>query len=66
MWMSPMMFLSPLISMRYISNECVMCDYIVYQSLLDGDSELEDGHSNSQVSVSVMVSVYSNVGYHGG
>ena len=66
MWMSPMMFLSPLISMRYISNECVMCDCIVYQSLLDGDSELEDGHSNSQVSVSVMVSVYSNVGYHGG
>ena len=34
-----------------------MCDYTMSQSLLDGDSELEDGHTKSQVSVSVMVSV---------
>ena len=56
-WMSPMMYLNLLMLMRYIFNECVMCDYTMSQSLLDGDSELEDGHTNSQVSVSLMVSV---------
>ena len=55
--MSPMMCLSLLILMRYIFDECVVCDYTMSQSLLDGDSEVEDGHANSQVSVSVMVSV---------
>ena len=47
-------------------NECVVCDCILSQNLLDEDSEMEDGEIESQVSVSVMVSVYLNVGYHGG
>ena len=52
--------------MRYNFNECVVCDCILSQNLLDEDSEMEDGEIESQVSVSVMVSVYLNVGYHGG
>ena len=38
-------------------NECVVCDSTVSQNLLDEDSEMEDGKIESQVSVSVMVSV---------
>ena len=53
--------------MRYNFSECVVCDYILPQNLLDEDSEMEDDDEiESQVSVSVMVSVYLNVGYHGG
>ena len=51
--------------MRYIFNERVVCDCVI-QNLLDEDSEMEDGEIESQVSVSVMVSVYLSVGYHGG
>ena len=52
--------------MRYYFNECVVCDYILPQNLLDEDSEMEDGEVESQVSVRVMISVYLNVGYYGG
>ena len=47
-------------------NECVVCDSTVSQNLLDEDSEMEDGEIESQVSVSVMVSVQLDAGYHGG
>ena len=43
--------------MRYYFKECVVCYYILSQNLLDEDSEMEDGEIESQVSVSVMVSV---------
>ena len=64
--MTPMMCLSLLMWMRYYFKECVVCYYILSQNLLDEDSEMEDGEIESQVSVSVMVSVYLSVGYHGG
>ena len=43
--------------MRYIFNERVVCDCILSQNLLDEDSEMEDGEIESQVSVSVFISV---------
>ena len=55
--MSPMMCLNLLMLMRYIFNECVMCDCTLSQILLDEDSEIEDGKTESEVSVSVMVNV---------
>ena len=38
-------------------NECVVCGSIVSQNLLDEESEMEDGEIESQVSVSVFISV---------
>ena len=57
--MAPMMCLSLLMSMRYYFKECVVRYYILSQSLLDGDLEMEDGEIESKVSVSVALSVYS-------
>ena len=55
--MTPMMCLSLLMWMRYYFKECVVCYYILSQSLLDGDSEMEDGELESKVSVSVITCV---------
>ena len=55
--MAPMMCLSLLMWMRYYFKECVVCYCILSQSLLDGDSEMEDGELESKVSVSVIICV---------
>ena len=55
--MTPMMCLSLLMWMRYYFKECVVCYCILSQSLLDGDSEMEDGELESKVSVSVLICV---------
>ena len=56
--MTPMMCLSLLMWMRYYFKECVVCYYILSQSLLDGDLEMEDGEIETKVSVSVIAGVF--------